>query len=64
MDDSPIINHLDFQSQEENSANCPDDDGLRILSRIIAQEFLTKQSARSKKNEVIEDNPPAASDSE
>ena len=52
MDATPILDDLQQSSQGENNSSHLQEDGLRILARIIARDLLAKRSMHAKKNDV------------
>jgi hypothetical protein len=63
MNSKPIVNHSELLSQDGSETSRPDDDGLRLLGRIIARDLLARRSAHAKKNDVKVNDTHVSADS-
>ena len=62
MNARPILNDPESSSQDEIKTNRLQEDGLRILARIIARDLLTRRSTHTKKNDAKANDAQAPAD--
>ena len=62
MDAKPILDDLQPSSQGENNSSHLQEDGLRILARIIARDLLAKRSMHAEKNDAKANDAQASAD--
>ncbi len=62
MIDKSILSYPELLSQEEINTSHLQEDGLRILARIIARDLLARRSAHAKKNDAKANDARAPAD--
>ena len=62
MNARPILNDPESSSQDEFKTSHLQEDGLRILARIIAHDLLARRSAHTKKNDTKANDAQAPAD--
>ena len=62
MNAKSILNDPESSSQDDFKTGHLQEDGLRILARIIARDLLARRSAHAKKNDIKADDAQASAD--
>ena len=62
MDGKPILNDSESPSQDDIKTSRLQEDGLRILARIIARDLLAKRSMHAEKNDSKVNDAQASAD--
>ena len=62
VDAKLILNDPESSSQDEIKTSHLQEDGLRILARIIARDLLARRSAHAKKNDAKANDAQASAD--